>query len=183
MIGKLHDGADMVSAICFYELATAIVEELIREDCSLDFAEISDYECNHYDREYAVTASRDSEGNMFVEVKPIYCNDGYFIRYSDVAYVHQDCNSKLLKHLDAEEMYEFAVDGLDEDDADGDDDIHTQFSEYTNISKTVDGTPTGFSKSWHSVDENGSTTYTSYSFVSDNREMLKMMMDAFGVKI
>ena len=120
---------------------------------------------------------------MFVEVEPIYRNDGYLLHYSDVAYVHEDCNSKLLKHLDAEEMYEFAIEGLDEDDTDEDDDLHTHFTEYTHISKTVAGTPTGFSKSWHSVDENGSTAYTSYSFMTDNRDLLKAMMDAFEVDI
>lgn len=180
---KLRNGADSVSAICFYELATAIVEELIRKNCSLDFAEINDYEYNHYDREYTVTVFIDYEENIFVEVKPIYCNDGYVLHYSDVVYVHQDCNSKLLKYVDAEEMYEFAVDELDKDDTDEDEELHTHFTEYTNISKNTDGTPTGFSKSWHSTDESGVSTYTSYSFMSENHKLLKKMMDAFEVKV
>lgn len=189
MMEKLRNGADSVSAICFYELATSITEDLIRDGCKLDFADISDYSYNHYDHEYSVTISVDHEGDRkgFVSILPIYEKsnekEGYLIYYSDVIYVHQDCNSKLLKYMDAEEMYEFAIDGLDEDDTAEDSDLHTQLSEYTNVSKKADGTPTGFSKSWHSVDKNGSTTYTSYSFMSDNRKMLKTMMDVFGLKV
>lgn len=177
MIGKLHDGADVVSAVCFYELATAIAEELIREDCSLDFAEIWDYEYNHYDKEYAVVASRDSEGNMFVEVEPIYRNDGYLLHYSDVAYVHEDCNSKLLKHLDAEEMYEFAVSWVDDEDP------VPGMSEYTHVSRAVDGSPTGFSKSWYSTDDTGKSSYTSYSFISDNKNLLEKIAESWNIKL
>ena len=189
MMEKLRNGADSVSAICFYELASSIAEDLIRNGCKLDFADICDYSYNHYDREYSVTVSIGYEGNSdgYLSISPIYGKsdegEGYLIRYSDVMYVHQDCNSKLLKYMDAEEMYEFAIDGLDEDDTVEDDDFHTQLSEYTNVSKKADGTPTGFSKSWHSVDKNGSTTYTSYSFMSDNRKMLKTMMDVFEVEV
>ena len=183
MIVKVHDSTCAVSAICHYELATAIAEELIREGCNIDFAEIYSYEYNCYDREYAVIVYADHEENIFVSVDPLYRDDKYLFHYSDVIYVHQDCNSKLLKHVDAEELYEFAVGELDEEDTDKDDDLHTHFTEYTNISKSVDGTPTGFSKSWHSVDEDGLSAYTSYSFMSDNRELLKTMMDIFDIKV
>lgn len=183
MVAKVHNGTCAVSAICHYELATAIAEELIREGCNIDFAEIYSYEYNCYDREYAVTVYADHEENIFVSVDPLYRDDKYLFHYSDVIYVHQDCNSKLLKHVDAEEMYEFAVGELDEEDTDEDDDLHTHFTEYTNISKSVDGTPTGFSKSWHSVYEDGLSAYTSYSFMSDNRELLKTMMDIFDIKM
>lgn len=186
---KLRNGADSVSAICFYELASSIAEDLIRNGCKLDFADICDYSYNHYDREYSVTVSIGYEGNGdgYLSILPIYGKsderEGYLIHYSDAMYVHQDCNSKLLKYMDAEEMYEFAVDELDEDNTDEDEELHTHFTEYTNISKNTDGTPTGFSKSWHSTDESGVSTYTSYSFMSENHKLLKKMMDAFGVKV
>ena len=56
--------SDCVSAICHYEMATALLSEIIQADVPIGQIDISDYEWSGYDKEYAVTLM---DGN-------VYCN-------------------------------------------------------------------------------------------------------------
>ena len=183
MIERINDGADLVSAVCFYELATAITEELIREGCHIDYMDLKNIGWDGYDREYCVSLSQDHEGNLFVSAEKIYNTkkDVYVGSYSDVIYVHQDCNSKVLSKLDAEEMYEFSVGWVD--DEEDDEDSVPGVYEYTHVSRAVDGSPTGFSKSWYGTDDTGKSSYASYSFISDNKNLLEKIAESWNIKL
>lgn len=200
MVAKVHNGTCAVSAICHYELATAIAEELVREGCNIDFAEIYSYEYNCYDREYAVTVHADHEENIFVSVDPLYRDDKYLFHYSDVIYVHQDCNSKLLKHVDAEELYEFAVGELDEEDTDKDemccdcceecedtddedDNIITHHSDSVTVSRDKFGNPTGFTKSCFMDNGDGISQYSSYSYYCNDEDILRDMARDLDIEL
>ena len=67
MIHDVLKGLECVSAVCHYELATALLSELIQSDIPIGQIDISDYEWSGYDREYMITIM---DGN-------VYCNQAY----------------------------------------------------------------------------------------------------------
>ena len=72
-----------------------------------------------YDKEFALYLTEDG-----VSVCKIFENGKYLNEYPDVAFVHEDCNSKMLKNIESKLIFEFAFDdefGDDEDEFDNDD--------------------------------------------------------------
>lgn len=206
--------SDCVSAICHYEMAAALLSELIQSGVTIGQININDYEWDHYDREYLVSIM---DGSLYCSPiygrkKDGYSRDGYLETYADVVYIHQDCNSTLLKYLDCDRIFEFAVEELDEVDFDEDielsfdldfecdgdckrcvlsdnnDDEEDEESFYSssvsvNISKDESGNPDGFTKSWSTTNEDGTFQFTSYTYHCNDRDMLKIMADKFDVEM
>ena len=73
-----------------------------------------------YDKEFALYLTEDG-----VSVCKIFENGKYLNEYPDVAFVHEDCNSKMLKNIESRMIFEFAFeykhDDDDEDEFDNDD--------------------------------------------------------------
>lgn len=191
--------SDCVSAICHYEMATALLSEIIQEDVPIGQIDISDYEWSGYDKEYAVTLM---DGNVYCNPlfgmkKKGYSRDGYLGSYADIAYIHQDCNSKLLSRLEYDKAYEFAVMELDdvddyEDDfecsccdrrSDSNDDIITHHSDSVTVSRDKRGVPTGFTKSWSRDNGEGVTQYSSYSYYCNNEDILRSLAKDLNIKL
>ena len=177
----LHDAlnfSDCVSAVCHYEIATALLSELIQSEISIGQINISDYAWNGYDKEYVITIM---DGN-------VYCNpafgthDEYLESYADIAYIHQECNSKFLKYLECDKVYEFAVEELDDID-DFDDVIVTHHSDSVTVSRDRYGTPTGFTKSWSSDNGEGVMQYSSYSYYCNNEDILRSLAKDLNIKL
>ena len=104
----------IVSAYANYEVAKALVEALIMLDNPIGaIIELEDYEMSHYDREYVVYLSEDG-----VTCEKTYHKDGYYNGGGDISFVHEDCNSKLLSHIDSQTICEFGVGSDDECDCD-----------------------------------------------------------------
>lgn len=102
----------VVSAYANYEVAKALVEALIMLDNPIGaILELEDYEMSHYDREYVVYLSEDG-----VTCEKNYHKDGYYNGGGDISFVHEDCNSKLLNHIDSRFIYEFSFGECGEDD-------------------------------------------------------------------
>lgn len=176
--------SDCVSAICHYDIATALLSELIQSEVSIGQINISDYEWNGYDKEYAVTIM---DGYLYCNPiygmkKDGYSKEGYLGTYADVAYVHQDCNSKFLKYLECDKVYEFAVEELDDID-DCDDEIVTHHSDSVTVSRDMYGTPTGFTKSWCRDNGEGIMQYSSYSYYCSNEHLLRSMARDLEVEL
>ena len=72
--------------------------------------ELEDYDISGYDKEFELMLTQDG-----VAVSKMWHEDnewhkaGYYDTGADVAFVHEDCNSKILTHIASDEMYEFAV--------------------------------------------------------------------------
>lgn len=176
--------SDCVSAICHYDIATALLSELIQSEVSIGQINISDYEWNGYDKEYAVTIM---DGYLYCNPiygmkKDGYSKEGYLGTYADVAYVHQDCNSKFLKYLECDKVYEFAVEELDDID-DCDDEIVTHHSDSVTVSRDMYGTPTGFTKSWCRDNGEGIMQYSSYSYYCNNEDILRSLAKDLNIKL
>lgn len=179
MFEDISSGDICVSVYCHYDYAIGILKSLLSSDKTfIKSIEIRDYEWNHYDREFIITLMGDA----------IYCEPAfntetnqYLLSGCNVAYVHMDCNSSILKKIDCPKMYDFSVDFFD-DDSDDICESSEYFSEGTNISKDKNGNPEGFTKSWTS-DVNGIQKHSSYSFYSNDMEVLREAAKKFNVKL
>ena len=185
-VEMLHDAlnfSDCVSAVCHYEIATTLLSELIQSEVSIGQLDISDYEWNGYDKEYVVSLM---DGNVYCSPaygmkKDGYSHNSYLETYADIMYVHQDCNSKILKYIDCDKIFEFAVEEFDESDdceeecLDNSDDITTHHSDFVTVSRDKFGNPTGFSKSWFRDDGDGISQYSSYSYYCNDRDRLRSL--------
>ena len=211
MIHDVLKGSECVSAVCHYELATALLSELIQSDIPIGQIDISDYEWSGYDREYMVTIM---DGNVYcnqVYGRKVdgYSKDEYIESSSDIVYVHQDCNSKILKHINCDEIYEFSIYDVDDfddfecdcfkcrhencscggfcsdedDDNDDEDGTISYHSDSSTVSKDKNGKPTGFTRSWSITDENGTYQSTTYSYYCSDEDMLRKAAKNFDVEL
>ena len=116
----------IISAYVDYKLAKSLVEILISMGNSIGaILELEDYEMSHYDKEYCIYLTEDG-----ITCEKTFNDGSYYNGGGDISYVHEDCNSKLLSHIDSKAIYEF---GIDEDDECGCDDCEEGF--------TVNGRP------------------------------------------
>lgn len=209
MIYDVLEGSECVSVVCRYELATALLSELIQSDIPIGQIDISDYEWSGYDREYMITIM---DGNIYCNQaygrkKDGYFKDEYIESFANVTYIHQDCNSKILKYIDCDEIYEFSIYDVDDfddfecdcfkcrhdeclcdkcSDVDGEDDddgtiLHC--SDSSTISKDKNGKPTGFTRSWSITDEDGTYQSTTYSYYCSDEDMLRKAAKNFDVEL
>ena len=194
----LHDAlnfSDCVSAVCHYELATALLSELIQSEVQIGQIDLTN-EWTGYDKEYFVYIV---DGCVSCEPAFRSVNDGGHDKYlemaADIMYVHQDCNSKVLKYIDCDKIFEFAVeelDGIDEDEMccsgcadceDTDDEITTHHSNSVTVSRDKFGTPTGFTKSWFRDNGDGVSQYSSYSYYCNDEDILRDLAQDLGVEL
>lgn len=194
----LHDAlnfSDCVSAVCHYELATTLLSELIQSEVQIGQIDLTN-EWTGYDKEYFVYIV---DGCVSCEPAFRSVNDGGHNKYlemaADIMYVHQDCNSKILKYIDCDKIFEFAVeelDGIDEDEMccsgcadceDTDDEITTHHSNSVTVSRDKFGAPTGFTKSWFRDNGDGVSQYSSYSYYCNNEDMLRSLAKDLNIKL
>lgn len=161
----------IVSAYANYEVAKALVEELIMLDNPIGaILELEDYEMSHYDREYVVYLSEDG-----VTCEKCYHEKGYYNGGGDISFVHEDCNSKLLSHIDSQTICEFGI-GSDEDEeeCDCDECCECQCGEDADIEDDTHGFTV--SKS----DENGYSSFSFYSSEELTKEDINTLLKRFG---
>lgn len=212
MIRDTLRGLECVSVVCHYELATALLSELIQSDIPIGQIDISDYEWSGYDREYMITIM---DGNIYCNQaygRKIdgYSKDEYLESFANVTYIHQDCNSKILKYIDCDEIYEFSIydvddfddfecdcfkcrhencscDGFcsdeDDDNSDDEDGTITYCSDSSTVSKDKNGKPTGFTRSWSITDEDGVYQSTTYSYYCSDEDVLRKAAKNFDVEL
>ena len=170
----------VVSAYVKCEEAKLLVERLIEFGNPIGaIIELEDYEMSHYDKEYVVYLSEDG-----VTCERNHNKDGYYNGGGDISFVHEDCSSKLLSHIDSKVIYEFAVGECDEyyDEDYEDCDYDCDCDECCGCDDTndkeldieSDGDMHGFSVN-HS-DENGTS---SYSFYSTDMDLVEKMAQLF----
>ena len=129
---------------------------------------------SHYDKEYVV----------YLTENGVTCEKCYHINYyynggGDISFVHEDCSSKLLKHIDSKSIYEFSIVGEYEKNTDKEYECecneHCDCCEYNDeLEIESDGGMHGFSVS--NSDENG---IRSYSFYSTDMNLVEVMAKLF----
>lgn len=195
MTDESKDYCHTSCAVCFYEYATRLIEELVKYGMSIFSIDIHDYDFNLYDREYIV----------FLDNNEIYCEELYipdknvYLTFgADSVYVHQDCNSKLLKSIDGGCVIEFRDKEYDDEDefndifeddfrccdcdfCDVEDDTFGT-NENVYVSRKKDGTPEGFTKTLSETKNNTYSSY-SYSFYCDDVDVLKQKANFLDIEL
>lgn len=178
-----------VSIIAKYEEARRIIKELLCIGYDLHSIDIHGEEWDGYDAEYVISLCN-IEGENEIWCEPILRESGYITEQAPIIYVLDNCSSKVIPHCKGEIMYEVSVgeeeydcgcdcneccecDGYcdcddDEDDDDEDYDCKNKFAIEN------DEGMHGFC-----VNRSNENGYSSYSFYSDNMELVEYMARLF----
>lgn len=107
----IRDEYPVISVYGKYETIKEVLESLIASGVKIGKSiELEDLEITGYDKEFQLSLTEDG-----VNVDKMYHEDnewheaGYYETEANIAFVHEDCNSKILSHICADTMYEFAV--------------------------------------------------------------------------
>ena len=187
----VDDCIDDVTFVGCYDDAVAIIKELLMFDEILPYdIELEPVEMDNYDMEFYVTL--DDELN-------IWCCKAYDVEHkrylytdTDRLFIADDCSSAILKEIgcDEDSMYEVSYDTFGDDECDGNcaccqcgenDEVDDNHEEVTRVAVDEDGKLRGFEKSW-STHEDGLYYHSTYSYFSNNEDMLKNMLDNFSIK-
>ena len=113
LLGDIDDDYPVISVYGKYDVIKDILEDLIMSGVSIaNEIELQDYDVAHYDKEFVLYLTVNG-----INVEKTYDaeSDVYLSGSADISFIHEDCNSKLIKYVDSKTIYEF---GYDEDDDD-----------------------------------------------------------------
>lgn len=170
-----------VSVIAKYEEAKEILSCLCLFDYNIHSIEIESPDWDGYDDEYIISLAND-----LIFCKKNKRNEIYICSESDYVFVFDDCNSKCLEKISANEMYEVSIFDEDEeffefdddDDKDDDDDYFEDDCDYDVFIDDDDDNMHGFT-----MTRNTDDSYSSVSFYSTEKLCaceLQHLMDIFG---
>lgn len=163
LLGDIDDDYPVISVYGKYDVIKDILEDLIMSGVSIaNEIELQDYDVAHYDNEFVLYLTKNGTN---IEKTYDIESDAYLSGSADISFIHEDCNSKLIKYVDSKTIYEF---GYDEDDECGCDECDgCECACKKDIHVEADGDMHGFSVN-HS-DENG---WSSYSFYSTDMDLV-----------
>ena len=111
---KLDESEDNYPIISVYakcDIAKELIETLILFGNRLgSIIELEDYEMSHYDKEFVVYLTENG-----VTCEKVFVDDEYRNGEADIVFLHEDCNSRLIDHIDDGDVFEFGFES-DEDD-------------------------------------------------------------------
>ena len=111
LLGDIDDDYPVISVYGKYDVIKDILEDLIASGVSIaNEIELQDYDVAHYDKEFVLYLTKNGTN---VEKTYDVESDKYLSGSADISFIHEDCNSKLIKYVDSKTIYEF---GYDEDD-------------------------------------------------------------------
>lgn len=115
VIESLNDFTDdEYPAICVYgkfEFIKETLETLLTNGVKIhNSIELEDCEISGYDKEFELMLTQDgvAVSKMWHEDNE-YHEAGYYDTGADVAFVHEDCCSKILSHIECDEIYEVVI--------------------------------------------------------------------------
>ena len=113
LLGDIDDDYPVISVYGKYDVIKDILEDLIMSGVSIaNEIELQDYDVSHYDKEFVLYLTKNG-----VNVEKTWNDDTYCYGSADISFIHEDCNSKLIKYVDGKTIYEF---GYDEDEEEWD---------------------------------------------------------------
>lgn len=171
---KSDDKYNSIDAVAKYEDAKEIIRELIGIGYGITFIDkFGNPEWDGYDDAFVISLLDDE-----IWCEPVKRDDGYIFIEADVVYIFDDCNSKIIPKIEADEVYEVGI-GNEYDDCDGDcENCPAHDETYLHTSEDEDGNTHGFTASRSDGD-----SYMSYSYYSSNElshEDIQKMLKAFG---
>lgn len=107
---KSDDEYNSVDVVAKYEDAKEIIRELVGIGYGIAFInELADTEWNNYDA-FVISLL---ENEIWCE--PVKRKDGYIFVEANVVYIFDDCNSKIIPKIEADEIYEVGIGDFDYD--------------------------------------------------------------------
>lgn len=134
LLGDINDDYPVISVYGKYDVIKDILEDLIASGVSIaNEIELQDYDVAHYDKEFVLYLTTNG-----VNVEKTYDveSDTYLSGSADISFIHEDCNSKLIKYVDSKTIYEF---GYDEDEYE--DECNCDDCDDSEESFTINGKP------------------------------------------
>lgn len=171
---KSNDEYNSVDVIAKYEDAKEIVRKLIGIGYGIAYiTELADVEYDGYDDAFVISLLDDE-----IWCEPVKRDDKYIFVEADVVYIFDDCNSKIIPKIEADEVYEVEI-GYEYDNCDGDcENCNCHDDTYLHTSEDEDENTHGFTASRSDGD-----SYMSYSYYSSDElshEDIQKMLKAFG---
>ena len=171
---KSDDKYNSIDVVAKYEDAKEIIRELIGIGYGIAFIDkFGNPEWDGYDDAFVISLLDDE-----IWCEPVKRDNGYIFIEADVVYIFDDCNSKIIPKIEADEVYEVGI-GNEYDDCDGDcENCPAHDETYLHTSEDEDGNTHGFTASRSDGD-----SYMSYSYYSSNElshEEIQKMLKAFG---
>ena len=171
---KKKDKFNSIAICAKYDEAKEIIAKLV---CSgYGIASIDRFDSEEYGRyydEYVISLLEDQ-----IWCEPAKRNGKYIFVEADVVYIFDDCNSKIIPKIEADDVYEVEI-GNEYDDCDGDcENCDCHDETYLHTSEDEDGNTHGFTASRSDGD-----SYMSYSYYSSDElshEDIQKMLKAFG---
>ena len=118
LLGDIDDDYPVISVYGKYDVIRELLEDLIASGVSIaNEIELQDYDVAHYDKEFVLYLTKNGTN---VEKTYDVESDKYLSGSADISFIHEDCNSKLIKYVDSKTIYEFGYDEDDECDCDCD---------------------------------------------------------------
>ena len=114
LLGDIDDDYPVISVYGKYDVIKDVLEDLIASGVSIaNEIELQDYDVAHYDKEFVLYLTTNG-----VNVEKTYDveSDTYLSGSADISFIHEDCNSKLIKYVDSKTIYEFGYDDCDCDE-------------------------------------------------------------------
>ena len=116
LLGDIDDDYPVISVYGKYDVIKDILEDLIMSGVSIaNEIELQDYNVAHYDKEFVLYLTKNGTN---VEKTYDVESDAYLSGSADISFIHEDCNSKLIKYVDSKTIYEFGYDDEDKCDCD-----------------------------------------------------------------
>lgn len=171
---KSDDKYNSIDVVAKYEDAKEIIRELIGIGYGIAFIDkFGNPEWDGYDDAFVISLLDDE-----IWCEPVKRDNGYIFIEADVVYIFDDCNSKIIPKIEADEVYEVGI-GNEYDDCDGDcENCPAHDETYLHTSEDEDGNTHGFTASRSDGD-----SYMSYSFYSSDElshEDIQKMLKTFG---
>jgi len=185
MIDEIREGHE-TTFIGLYDDVSEIIKDLVicsDYEVNIERIDLEPVEFDGYDKEYYVSLTK----NMKLWCEKAYHSEHecYLFDETDVVFIADDCNSKILDRVDCNRIYEVGCE-FDEPECDGDcENCHLgeldRHEVITRVATDDNGKLRGFEKSWETK-EDGMTYHGTYSFFSSDEKMLKDMLDNFKIK-
>lgn len=171
---KSDNKYNSIDVVAKYEDAKEIIRELIGIGYGIAFIDkFGNPEWDGYDDAFVISLLDDE-----IWCEPVKRDNGYIFIEADVVYIFDDCNSKIIPKIEADEVYQVGI-GNEYDDCDGDcENCPAHDETYLHTSEDEDGNTHGFTASRSDGD-----SYMSYSYYSSNElshEDIQKMLKAFG---
>ena len=108
---KSNDKYDSVDVVAKYEDAKEIIRELVGIGYGIAFIDgFGNPEWDDYDDAFVISLLDDE-----IWCEPVKRKDGYIFVEADVVYIFDNCNSKIIPKIEADEVYEVEIGDFDYD--------------------------------------------------------------------